>query len=290
MHRFESLDLLSPKPKLFINSKKRYITILGIVLSFLIFLGYLSMIIYFFVEFLIGSGVTVVYSKEEITSDFYFNLTGKLFAFYLTDLATNSINPSLFIFKFKEIHIGFFVIVYKTISDEKVVQYYISKLELLSVLLDFYRETPSVLITKIQKSKLIEKNRIQKLTKKETKENSLQATDFAIENDNTIDYDILNKSYNSTIIFNYIIYTILLFSLYYIMCVIFFILLKNNLDKLSLMNTYTKGNYDTSNQIYTNFGLLQLMTLPTKPTPCSTTSSSTTVPRATTSVRKSRTP
>ena len=49
MHRFETLDLLSPKPKLFINSKKRYITILGIVLSFLIFLGYLSMIIYFFV-------------------------------------------------------------------------------------------------------------------------------------------------------------------------------------------------------------------------------------------------
>ena len=45
------------------------------------------------------------------------------------------------------------------------------------------------------------------------------------------------------------------------MCVIFFILLKNNLDKLSLMNTYTKGNYNTSNQIYTNFGLLQLMTL-----------------------------
>ena len=220
MHRFESLDLLSPKPKFFINSKKRYITILGIVLSFLIFLGYLSMIIYLFVEFLIGSSVTVVYSKEEITSDFYFNLTGKLFAFYLTDLATNSINSRLFIFKFKEIHIGFFVIVYKTISDEKVVQYYISKLELLSVLLDFYRETPSVLITKIQKSKLIEKNRIQKLTKKETKENSLQATDFAIENDNTIDYNILNKSYNSTIIFNYIIYTILLFSLYYIMCVI----------------------------------------------------------------------
>ena len=106
MHRFESLDLLSPKPKLFINSKKRYITILGIVLSFLIFLGYLSMIIYFFVEFLIGSGVTVVYSKEEITSDFYFNLTGKLFAFYLTDLATNSINPRLFIFKFKKFTLG----------------------------------------------------------------------------------------------------------------------------------------------------------------------------------------
>ena len=53
------------------------------------------MIIYFFVEFLIGSGVTVVYSKEEITSDFYFNLTGRLFAFYLTDLVTNSINSRL---------------------------------------------------------------------------------------------------------------------------------------------------------------------------------------------------
>ena len=65
MHRFETLDLLSPKPKLFINSKKRYITILGIVLSFLIFLGYLSMIIYFFVEFLIGSGVTVVTQRRK---------------------------------------------------------------------------------------------------------------------------------------------------------------------------------------------------------------------------------
>ena len=79
---FSLLDILSPKPKIFVKSQKRIITLIGLILSLTVVIGYLGLILYFFLDFLFGTGVAVIYSKEEVSQSFFYNLDNKLLSFY----------------------------------------------------------------------------------------------------------------------------------------------------------------------------------------------------------------
>ena len=83
---FEPLDILSPDPVLYFKSKNRYITTSGTVGSLVIYLVFLALILYFFIDFLLGSGMTIIYSKEEVSEDFHFDLNKKLLAFDFRNL------------------------------------------------------------------------------------------------------------------------------------------------------------------------------------------------------------
>ena len=89
------LDILVPKPRVYVKSNKRFISLISIIVSLVCCLCAFSLILYFFIEFLMGSGMTMVYSKEEVFSDFSFNLTNKLFAFYLSELDNGAVDPRI---------------------------------------------------------------------------------------------------------------------------------------------------------------------------------------------------
>lgn len=92
---FSLLDILSPKPKIFVKSQKRIITLIGLILSLTVVIGYLGLILYFFLDFLFGTGVAVIYSKEEVSQSFFYNLDNKLLSFYFMDLSSGPINPRI---------------------------------------------------------------------------------------------------------------------------------------------------------------------------------------------------
>ena len=92
---FEPLDILSPDPVLYFKSKNRYITTSGTVGSFVIYLVFLALILYFFIDFLLGSGMTIIYSKEEVSEDFHFDLNKKLLAFDFRNLNFQKISPKV---------------------------------------------------------------------------------------------------------------------------------------------------------------------------------------------------
>ena len=170
----------------------------------------------------------------------------------------------IFLFKFTHIHIAFFVIVYNKLSDSSFVEYYLNKIDILFTLLDLYKDAPINLYNKIIKLKQKEKSRKQrsikgKFNQSPNMNNQVASVDPITKKDITINYEVLNKTYNTKIILCFIIKIIILFSLYYIVCLVFFLMLDNSLGNLSLMNKYTKGNYECSNQIYLNLGLIQIM-------------------------------
>lgn len=92
---FSDIDLISPKPRLFINSRKRFVTTFSIVVSIVFTLCTLSLILYFFIDFLFGSGMTMIYSKEETLSDFSMVMNKKLFAINLKSLEEGPVNPKI---------------------------------------------------------------------------------------------------------------------------------------------------------------------------------------------------
>ena len=92
---FSSFDVLSPEPCLYINSQHKFIALRGILLSVFLFFCFLAIILYFFIDFLLGSGMTIIYSKEETSEDFSFNLNNKLFAFNFVSLTTGEVNKRI---------------------------------------------------------------------------------------------------------------------------------------------------------------------------------------------------
>ncbi len=90
---FAPFDFLSPEPTLYIHSSSRYTSIPGIISSIFLFLAFFIIILYFFIDFLIGSTLTLVYSKEDVSEDFSFNLNNKLLAFTLQNLETGYVDP-----------------------------------------------------------------------------------------------------------------------------------------------------------------------------------------------------
>ena len=76
-----SFDFLSPEPSLYIKSKQRYVTPTGIVFSVLFFFSFFTIFFIFLADFIKGTGMTLIYSKEEISQDLSFKLNKKLLAF-----------------------------------------------------------------------------------------------------------------------------------------------------------------------------------------------------------------
>ena len=193
----------------------------------------------------------------------------------------------IFTIKFKEIHLDFFILVYQKLSDTSFILYYKEKIEILSNLLDFYKDKPHVLITKLNKIKQKEMVRNKKELQTRARENghsnindNLSMSGLAINNGmgnastalmpSTTQYIIeqcgvdkskLNEIYNQSIIFNYIVQIFIIFGLYMVLCIIFYVIISGNINNLSLMNKYAQGNFDISNKIYINLGLTQIMAL-----------------------------
>ena len=164
----------------------------------------------------------------------------------------------VFIFKFKIIHLNFFITIYQQASDSKFNDYYSQKIEYLQTLLEFYRDSPINIINKIVRLKQKVKNKKMK-EMKSTTDISLAKGPQNINNKNQMNYEQLNSIYNNEIIFIFIIQIVVLFFIYYIICIILFLVIKQSIHNLTLMNLYTRNNYDLSNNVYVNLGLIQLM-------------------------------
>ena len=67
-----SFDFLSPEPSLYIKSKQRYVTPTGIVFSVLFFFSFFTIFFIFLADFIKGTEMTLIYSKEEISQDLSF--------------------------------------------------------------------------------------------------------------------------------------------------------------------------------------------------------------------------
>ena len=91
----ESVDYLSPEPCLYVKSKKRYITISGIVCSILLSFIVLGVFLYYFVNFVKGGGMTIIYSKEEVMENFKMDLNKKLLAFNFVNLGKGFVSPRI---------------------------------------------------------------------------------------------------------------------------------------------------------------------------------------------------
>lgn len=164
----------------------------------------------------------------------------------------------VFIFKFKVIHLNFFITIYQQTSDSKFNEYYSQKIEYLQTLLEFYRDSPINIINKIVRLKQKVKNKKIK-EMKSTTDVSLAKGPQSINNKSQMNYEQLNSIYNNDIIFIFIIQIVVLFFIYYIICIILFLVIKQSIHNLTLMNLYTRNNYDLSNNVYVNLGLIQLM-------------------------------
>lgn len=55
-----SFDFLSPEPSIYIKSKQGYVTISGIVFSVIFFFSFFSIFIFFFVDFINGTGMRLI--------------------------------------------------------------------------------------------------------------------------------------------------------------------------------------------------------------------------------------
>jgi hypothetical protein len=86
-------DYLSPKPKLYIYSNKRFHTKIGAISSLILFLFYFILVIFFIVNFSNGNGMVVIYSKDTSDKNYNFNMTNHLFAFNLSGFNKGAIDP-----------------------------------------------------------------------------------------------------------------------------------------------------------------------------------------------------
>lgn len=172
----------------------------------------------------------------------------------------------VFVIKYKNLHMDFYIKIIRKLDDKIYLEsFFKKKIEYITTFLELYKDNPNNMINKITKLKDKEASRI--LKKIKSNRQSLKETDksqtplFQIDdNKNNIDQTKIRSQYLNEIII-YFVYNSILFGLYYIGCVIFIIIIKDSIHNLSLMNEYTKGNYDLSNNIYINLGLCQIMAL-----------------------------
>ena len=173
----------------------------------------------------------------------------------------------VFVIKYKNLHMDFYIKIIKKLDDKIYLDtFFNKKIEYITTFLELYKENPNSMINKITKIKDKEASRI--LKKIKSNKQSLKETDksqtpfLQIEDNKTsnINQAKMRSQYLNEIII-YFVYNTFLFGLYYIGCIIFIIIIKDSIHNLSLMNEYTKGNYDLSNNIYINLGLCQIMAL-----------------------------
>lgn len=165
----------------------------------------------------------------------------------------------VFVYKFKEMHMSFFVRVYKKINDKDFIEFYRKKLSYLKDLLDLYKDSPINIITKLIKLKQKEFYKKQKENKMTVQERATLDLSRNMEGETNINYKLLNETYAKLFIIRLFFHISCLFGLYFIICIMFFILIRGSLSHLSLMSKYTKNNYDLSNKIYIGTGLIQIM-------------------------------
>lgn len=164
----------------------------------------------------------------------------------------------IFIYKFKEIHLTYFIKIFKKVRSTEFVTYYEQKTEYLRVLLEFYRKSPKETIYSLLKIKQKQKNKkIKELKANQERENS--AITICDHSDITFNLNELGDIYNKTFINYFLMNIAVLFAIYFIGCLSFYLVIRNSLSNLTLMNTYTKYNYDVSNKLYANLALIQIM-------------------------------
>lgn len=165
----------------------------------------------------------------------------------------------IFVFKFKEMHMSFFIRVYQKINDKDFIEYYKKKVSFLKDLLDLYKDSPMTIITKIMKLKQKEFAKKQKENKMTTQEKADLLLKRNMEGETKINYVLLNTTYAKIYLVRLFFQISCLFGLYFIICIVFFVFIRQSLNHLSLMSQYTKYNYDLSNKIYIGTGLIQIM-------------------------------
>lgn len=89
------LDHLGTKPKFYFNRNRRYSSIIGAIVSMVLFCAIMVIIIYFFVEYLSGSELNVIYSKEAVSEPISLNLNKKIFMMSLTSNLMKPIDPRI---------------------------------------------------------------------------------------------------------------------------------------------------------------------------------------------------
>ena len=77
----EPFDILSPSPILYSKGQKHFISYSGIIISLVIYAFFLILILYFMIDFINGSGVSIIYSKDEVSENFNLNLKLSLYLY-----------------------------------------------------------------------------------------------------------------------------------------------------------------------------------------------------------------
>ena len=171
-----------------------------------------------------------------------------------------------FIKKFKDLHMGFFLLIYDKISSKEFITYYFNKIEKLKILIDLYREVPNKIMRDLEKSKQNEAKRIKSEFTVSKDEDSVPTTPLPnaqgqVPKSSLIDKNKLNYLYILQVVFPFLGKLLFLFIGYFILCFILYFCLSTNYNNLKLMNKYIKYQYGVSNNIYLNLALLQVMSL-----------------------------
>ena len=166
----------------------------------------------------------------------------------------------VFIEKFKNLHIEYYISIADKISDNQFVEYYENKLKNFEVLIDLYRENPTHLIHRIAKNQQKEEKRKLKGVNKPP-EITYNVKKNQSNKNSSFDIKQIKKVYSKEIANEFILIIGLLFSVYFIILLTIYSVLIKSINRLSTMNSYTKNNYDLTNYISINMGLVQLMSL-----------------------------
>lgn len=93
----KSLDIFSPKVSLFFEGKKKYFSLIGLVMSFVCFAEIFGFGLYFSIQYVRGEQKNVIYTKDLTNNIIEGNLMKKVFFYKITDLQGNDIDPRILI-------------------------------------------------------------------------------------------------------------------------------------------------------------------------------------------------
>ena len=175
----------------------------------------------------------------------------------------------MFVFNFKKLHFKFFIQMYKKITDVDFINYYNNKINYLQTLLFFYKENPNKIVSKLIYIKETEKKRKSELLKqdsmkkKEEKKKPVKKEKTKVKDEihQKLDMKHINKEYNIFLFWLYIIKVLFLFFVYFNVTVILYLITKNSINKIKIINQYTHENFKVSNNISLLGSLLKVLTL-----------------------------
>ncbi len=103
---FNTLDFFSPLPTVFINSKKRYYTFTGLILSLLSIITICVFAIYFIIYYQLNSEVKIVYYETNALDKDPMNFNKTDFYFGIKDLSGKSVDPRMITFTAFKVHLN----------------------------------------------------------------------------------------------------------------------------------------------------------------------------------------